>query len=529
MTAQSLGYKWLSDHYRVVPVQDFQITSALGPARRTVVVDGRVQEIYPATAAQPLTLRGQLSYALRHEGVHLEFLSRLFEVLSVEELSAWLAQERTGQYARRAGFLYEWLTGRKLPDACVATAGNYVDAISSDDYFAAVRPVNNPRWRVRDNLPGTPEFCPLVRRTGAIQAAEKYDCAAALEELNAEFGHDVLMRSAVWLTIKESRASFAIEHEQDQRDRIRRFAAVMERRIGQYPRLLSPATLAELQQEIVSDRSTLSRFGLRSSPVFVGETHQYEQIVHYIAPHWERVPGMLTGVEAFLERTVGKSSVVRAGAAAFGFVFIHPLADGNGRIHRFLVNDVLRRDGAVPKPFVLPISAVITEKPQNVVRYDEVLEQFSAPLMARYSDRYAFKDVRRKYQDGIESNFEFHAYDDALHAWRFPDLTAQAEYMAWVIDRTIHREMRREADVLREWTIARRMVKDIIDGPDADIDRIIRSVRDNGGVLSNKLRKEFPVLQDPQIVEDLAMALRNAFKDFGGTGALQRSADAAEE
>nr|WP_276554027.1 Fic family protein [Cupriavidus gilardii] len=303
----------------------------------------------------------------------------------------------------------------------------------------------------------------------------------------------------------------------------------MERRIGQYPRLLSPATLAELQQEIVSDRSTLSRFGLRSSPVFVGETHQYEQIVHYIAPHWERVPGMLTGVEAFLERTVGKSSVVRAGAAAFGFVFIHPLADGNGRIHRFLVNDVLRRDGAVPKPFVLPISAVITEKPQNVVRYDEVLEQFSAPLMARYSDRYAFKDVRRKYQDGIESNFEFHAYDDALHAWRFPDLTAQAEYMAWVIDRTIHREMRREADVLREWTIARRMVKDIIDGPDADIDRIIRSVRDNGGVLSNKLRKEFPVLQDPQIVEDLAMALRNAFKDFGGTGALQRSADAAEE
>jgi hypothetical protein len=290
-----------------------------------------------------------------------------------------------------------------------------VDAIGSDDYFAAARPINNPRWRVRDNLPGTREFCPLVRRTDTIRAAEQYDCAAQLEELNAEFGHDVLMRSAVWLTIKESRASFAIEHEQDQRDRIRRFAAVMERRIGH-----------------------------------------------------------------------------------------------------------------VPKPFVLPISAVITEKPQNVVRYDEVLEAFSAPLMARYSDRYAFKDVRRKYEDGIESNFEFHAYDDALHAWRFPDLTAQAEYMAWVIDRTIHREMRREADVLREWTLARRMVKDIIDGPDADIDRIIRSVRDNRGVLSNKLRKEFPVLQDPQIVEDLAMALRNAFKDFGGTGTLQNNADAEE-
>lgn len=30
--------------------------------------------------------------------------------------------------------------------------------------------------------------------------------------------------------------------------------------------------------------------------------------------------------------------------ASFGFVYIHPLADGNGRVHRFLINDVLRRD-----------------------------------------------------------------------------------------------------------------------------------------------------------------------------------------
>jgi Fic family protein len=45
--------------------------------------------------------------------------------------------------------------------------------------------------------------------------------------------------------------------------------------------------------------------------------------------------------------------------AAFGFVYIHPLADGNGRVHRFLVNDLLRRDGAVPEPMILPVSALI--------------------------------------------------------------------------------------------------------------------------------------------------------------------------
>lgn len=40
-------------------------------------------------------------------GVHLETLSRLFEVAPPAELKEWLRSERTGQYARRAGFFYE--------------------------------------------------------------------------------------------------------------------------------------------------------------------------------------------------------------------------------------------------------------------------------------------------------------------------------------------------------------------------------------------------------------------------------------
>lgn len=86
--------------------------------------------------------------------------------------------------------------------------------------------------------------------------------------------------------------------------------------------------------------------------------------------------------------------------------------------------------------------------------------------------------------------------------------------MADVIDSTIRQEMRTEVGILQEWTIARRMVKDIIDGPDADIDRIIRSVRDNQGAVSNKLRKEFPVLESLEIVADLVGVLKTAFKNF---------------
>lgn len=133
----------------------------------------------------------------------------------------------TGQCPRRAGFFHEFLTARTLDFPGVA-AGNPVPALDGDAYFTAAQAVNHPCWRVRNNLPGTHDYCPLVLRTARVREAEQFDCAAHLADLEAEFGADLLQRSAVWLTAKKSRASFAIEHEEQHVDRVRRFAALME-------------------------------------------------------------------------------------------------------------------------------------------------------------------------------------------------------------------------------------------------------------------------------------------------------------
>mgnify|MGYP001348995089 FL=1 len=505
--ADWIGYQWLVAHYGISPVQAFRTDSALARTRSTVREDGYVHEYYPSAAKPADTLAGHLTFALKHEGIHLEFLARLFDVIPVVELDDWIAGEATGQYARRAGFFYEYLTGRQLAFPGVV-AGNYVTALDEDSYLTASRPVNNPRWRVRDNLPGSRDYCPLVLRTVRVLQAEQYDCTQHLGDLEAEFGADLLQRSAVWLTIKESRASFAIEHEEQHVDRVRRFAAVMEQRCGQFDEPLSENALGELQAQILGPRAT--RYGIRRSPVFVGEIDGFAEVVHYIAPHWDDAPKLLSGLRDFATRTQGAAALVRAAVLSFGFVYIHPMSDGNGRISRFLINDVLRRDKAIPAPFILPVSATIASTVLNRRSYDQVLELFSRPLMRLYGQAWRF-GTEQVAEDGVRYNLQFDAYQDALPAWRYPDMTDHAEYLAQVVQLTIEQEMRKEAGYLRSLRLARERVKQVIEGPDGDIDRIIRSVRENGGTLSNKLVQEFPPLADQALADEVVAAILTAF------------------
>lgn len=498
-----IGFKWLAQHLDIRTVQPLVVESRVGSGRRTIVKPTR-EETYPAATRPEPTVVGHLTFGLKHELVHLEFLARLFSVIDASVLEEWLRREPTGAYARRAGFLFEWLTGRRL-DVPDTLTGNYVDALDPDQYLAAPRPANVQRWRVRDNLPGTRIFCPTVRRTDAVRAVERYDCAAALESLEVEFGADVLMRSAVWLTIKESRASFAIEHEEKQVDRVKRFASVMETRCGQNGDPLALTALNELQAEILG---TATRYGVRKSPVIVGHTQGFDNVVDYIGPPWERTGELLNGLRDTMARTTGAAATLRAAIASFGFVYIHPMSDGNGRISRFLVNDVLRRDGAVPAPFILPISATITNKAKERAGYDRALEVLSRPLMARYQSNYIF-GAQYLCDDGVRSNFYFDSYEDALPAWRYPDLTQQSEYIGEVVRLTIEVEMSKEASLLRDMERAREAVKNHLEGPNADIDQIIRAVQESGWKVSNKLVKTFPALANPALAAAVIAAVRD--------------------
>ena len=170
----------------------------------------------------------------------------------------------------------------------------------------------------------------------------------------------------------------------------------------------------------------------------------------------------------------------------------------------------MRRDKAIPAPFILPVSATIASTVLNRRSYDQVLELFSRSLMRLYGQAWRF-GTEQVAEDGVRYNLQFDAYQDALPAWRYPDMTDHAEYLAQVVQLTIEQEMRKEAGYLRSLRLARERVKQVIEGPDGDIDRIIRSVRENGGTLSNKLVQEFPPLADQALADEVVPAILTAF------------------
>jgi len=506
--AESIGYRWLVERYDLAITQALRNETVIG-SNRGIVTDGTTQRRTVQDVLRPdPTLAGHLGFALKHEGLHLEALSRLFATAPASEIEDWIRREPTGQYARRAGFLYEKLTGRILnvPDI---KRGNYVAATDPEHELTVASPANNTRWRVRDNLLGTAAFSPQIHLTPDIKRALTFDVRERIARLEGQFSAELVLRSAVSLTIKESRASFAIEHEENKRDRIQRFAAVIEQRTGGSPDPLSVIELQSLQREILGP-DTL-HFGLRRSPVFVGESARFgEERVHYIAPHWNDVPSILGGLRELLKRTAGLSSVARAALISFGFVYLHPMVDGNGRISRFLINDVLRRDGVLPAPYIVPISATLQKLDLRPLSYDGVLELFSQPLMQQYREHWSFGPARQG-EDGVTYNLQFERYDSALHAWRYPDLTRHVGFLADALELTIEHEMRSEALYLQRHGAARARLKNIVEGPDPALDRIIRSIRESHGAVSGKLRAEYPILERAEIAEDIVRTIREEF------------------
>lgn len=466
-----LGYAWMVRQRRldVMPNHRWSFAARVG-GRQSVQFHDLTWEVFPLDYA-PDDLAGQLEFALKYDGINLEILRTWFDTLTVDEvetLENWVRSSPTSAYVRKAWFLYEMLTARTLavPDG---TSGGYVPVLDLDGYFVAAGR-RSKRHRVLDNLFGSRDFCAVVRKTPALQTLAARQLSAHIGELLAQHDADTLTRVVSYLYTKETRSSYEIEREKPTTDRVKHFVSVLQR-AHDWPSL-SHDDLVNLQNLIVTDPR--NRAGdYRTEQNYVGGPGPLE--IAFVSPRPEDIRPMMVAWLEMVDRLAGcdVDAVVAAAAAAFSFVFLHPFLDGNGRIHRFLIHYLLARKRFTPAGALVPVSATMLARMKE---YDAALERYSVPLMARL--RY-----------DLDSEFRVEVLHDSSGYYRYPDLTVQAEALYGWVAAAIDEDVPKELTFMLAYRDARRRVVEIVELPDQKAEHFVLSCIQQGGRLSNNLRR----------------------------------------
>lgn len=479
-TATPVGYAALIHAYDLlVPVP--RTLCAIGARHRIVEADG--WRIYTPRHAPEATLEGNLTFALKYEGLDLVVLKRLFMAAKAGEIADLVRLKPTGVYTRRFWFLYEWLLGTKLnlPDADKVSS---VDAVDTELQFAGTGAIST-RHKVRNNLPGTPEFCPLVFKTAALKEFIGQDLKARARAVVNDVPKDLLARTASFLLLKDSKSSYVIEGERPPQDRIQRWG----RAIGEAGRVpLDEAELLRLQRIVIGDERFV-KLGLRDEGGFVGE-HDRETrrpIPDHISARPKDLSSLIRGLIAF-DHTAEKEldPVIAAAVLAFGFVYIHPFEDGNGRIHRYLMHHVLARRGFNPPGIHFPVSAAILDK---IDAYRDVLESYSGRLLPII-----------RWEPTDMGNVT--VLNDTGDFYRFFDATPHAEFLYACVRKTIEEDLPNETNFLRNFDQFRARIENIVDMPEHTLNNLFGFLRQNGGQLSKRAREnEFSQLTAAEITQ----------------------------
>lgn len=484
MSLQSAGSQWLKEQL-LSPQFALTHSSYIGNNPSIEITSkGNIEQVYGAkyrvAVDEPLH---HLEFSLKYDDFNLDFLSCVFEKITPAQVKDFITAVPAGKYARKIGFLYEFLTKRPI-DLPPAVAGNYVDLLDDDKYVTG-RIEKNTRWRINNNLLGVQAFCPIVRKTRELTELLSYDMQDKIKELKADYPAELFARAIQYLYRKETRSSYEIEKEQPAPDRMEKFVALLQQAGTETPKeMLDQQRLTQLQNAIVDARYAAP--GFRDTQIYIGESlPNFIESIHYIGPPPEMVLSLMEGLASMNSKSSGIHPGARAALVSFGFVFIHPFDDGNGRIHRFLIHDVLVQDKMVPLGLIIPVSAHMLN---NMRDYDQVLEKYSKSLMQRIKyDKEAGGEIVVTNQSEIETYF------------RYPDLTDHCIYLIDTIHATLTTDMPNELLFIQRYDEAKIELRRIVDMPDKKLGNMLLFLHQNKGVFPKRRREQFIELTDQEI------------------------------
>jgi Fic family protein len=425
----------------------------------------------------------QLVFALKYEGINLLLFRCLTRHYSETQLTNLVSFEPTGQYSRRIWFIIEWLIGKDLEGKENLNKKSYIPVIDTTQQYS-IEGTKSPRHLVINNLPGTPEFCPLIKKTEKLEKYTKNTISSKKNDYLKGIRKELIQRASAFLLLKDSKASFSIEGESPKNKRAARWGQA----IGQAgTKELTQEELRRLQQ-VVIENFRFTEMGFRKKGGFVGEHDRVNgaPIPDHISAKWQDVSKLMKGLIETNKILVNSEidAVISATIIAFGFVFIHPFEDGNGRIHRYLIHHILARKKFSQQGIIFPVSASILD---HIEAYRKALEAYSHPLL----DFIEWEETK---------DHNVKVLNETIDYYRYYDSTIQAEFLYDCVFDTIENIIPLELSYIKQYDEFKKIIDDEFEMPDRVVALLVRFLEQNDGTLSIRARqKEFSALSEKEV------------------------------
>lgn len=476
------GYAFLADKCGSSRIS-LDETARLDTGVNRLVREGNALLVPARMAPASDDLFAHIAFAIKHEGMNLEILAQALPHVSEDQIEQAVEQRPTSALMRKIAWLWETFTRRELRHS--SAKGQYAKLFCESEYFTGPE-IRIPRWRVVYNGLGPIEYCPIVRKTKKLSDD---GIAALFERLQRELNaipSSLLARASNWAYLSETRSSFEIEREAPSGSKTERFIELLKK-AGSFERL-NEALLCDMQNQIVSSPFS-EAFAYRSEQNWLANSSSRGVLrITYVPPPPEILDDLMSGLLAIANASPGSiNPLIRAGVASFGFVFLHPFLDGNGRLSRFLIHQQLLRGKVIPQGALLPVSAAILE---HEAEYLAALERFSVPC----------RKLWKVIQTG-ETEYDF-LFLGHPAAYRYRDATAECEFLFDRIRESIERLIPEEIDFLEKYDRIYSALNERFDVVQKDLDLIVATAVASGRISQN-LRKKLRFRVEDEVFDAL--------------------------
>lgn len=476
-----IGYTWLIEHFKLnLPIRELCCISEvrLGFQKEK---NGN-WNVFDSQIKFKDTIFGHLEFSLKHEKIDLLILKSILNACSIIEIAEHINENPKAIIKKKIWFLYEFLLEEKI-DIDDLPAGKYDNLLDSDNYFVKNNPIKSKRHKINNNLLGTFDFCPIIKKTKKLNAYINKNLSLETTELIGKVSNKIMRRAASFLLLSDSKASFEIEGERVPKNRIERWGKAINE-AGK--KELSIDEITRLHAILIQD-SRFSKIGIREEGVFLGDRDRDgEPIPEFIGAKHDDLEIL---IESWLQINKSLSAdeidpVLQAVIIAFSFVYIHPLEDGNGRLHRYLFHHVLGQREFYPKGMIFPISNVILDE---ISTYKDILVEHSMPLMESI-----------EWEATVKGNVE--VLNQTIDLYRFFDCTRACEFIYDCVEKTIKETLPEELRYLEAFDNTYEEIYQFIEMPDNEIKNLITFILQNNGQLSkNKRKNNFPLMENNEV------------------------------